>query len=182
MNRGMEAPFGVGMSSVKFPQLQGRDTASCSLWVELISECWVRLCFARGMDGGVSYRSTVLLPAGVAGDTVEKCEVLIWRERARVCVYVFVRVSVLWHLGLTVSACHTEVLAVKPAVAGSRTRPKLRLSVPSLCHGFHFIYYKELQVCFTEFSFALIIVLLASPGQLDPSKLFVTSLFSGCRP
>ena len=41
------------------------------------------------------------------------------------CVYVFVWVSVPRHLGLLVSASHTEiihVLAVKPAVAGSFTR------------------------------------------------------------
>uniref|UniRef100_A0A8C0IA39 Multidrug resistance-associated protein 1-like n=1 Tax=Bubo bubo TaxID=30461 RepID=A0A8C0IA39_BUBBB len=113
MSRAVEALVGEGMSSGKFSQLQGCDRVSSSLGVELITEYWVRLCFARGTDGGVSCCSTDLLHAGVAGDTVEKCEALTQRGRENACVC----------LGVSPETPETCGICL----------PKLRLSEPSLC-------------------------------------------------
>lgn len=68
------------------------------------------------------------------------------------------------------------VLAVKPVASCTwkfQASPKLSLSELSLCYGVLFIYHEELQVCFTEFSFALLVIIpsFSFSWEVKPIKI-----------
>uniref|UniRef100_A0A8B9QNI0 Multidrug resistance-associated protein 1 n=1 Tax=Anas platyrhynchos TaxID=8839 RepID=A0A8B9QNI0_ANAPL len=71
------------------------------------------------------------------------------------------------------------VLAVKPVASCTwkfQASPKLSLSELSLCYGVLFIYHEELQVCFTEFSFALLVIIpsFSFSWEVKPIKIALT--------